>query len=250
MAGLLDGKIAAVTGGASGMGEASVDRFVAEGAFVFVVDRSGREVEVAARFGDRAQAFKADVSSVDDIKKLFALIDSRFGRLDVLLNNAGTGGSRGDIRPIMENSDENIENMLAVNLKSVLFAIKYAVPLMLKAGGGSIINTASTAALIAHPNMAAYAAAKGGIPALTRAISRELGPQNIRINTICPGPIETPLLSYYMEDEALRAHLVSATSLKRLGRPMEIANAALFLASAESSYITGATIPVDGGQAA
>jgi NAD(P)-dependent dehydrogenase (short-subunit alcohol dehydrogenase family) len=246
----LDNKIAVITGAASGIGEASVARFVAEGAFVFVVDRSGREAQVAARHGEHAEAVNADVTSVPHLQQLFKRVEDRFGRLDILFNNAGTGGARSDIRPLAENTDDNIENMIAVNVRAVLFAIKYATPLLIKSGCGAIINTASTAALIAHPNMAAYAAAKGGIPAMTRALARELGPQHIRVNTICPGPIETPLLTYYMKEQPLRDHLIEATAMKRLGRPDEIAAAAVFLASAEASYITGATLPVDGGQSA
>jgi NAD(P)-dependent dehydrogenase (short-subunit alcohol dehydrogenase family) len=247
MAGTLEGKVAVVTGGASGIGEASVVRFVHEGAFVFVVDRSGREAEVAARYPQRAEAVNVDVTSPARVRDLFKLVDDRFGRLSILFNNACTGGLREDLVPIMQNRDEHIESMLAINLKSVLFCIKYAVPLLQKAGGGSIINTASSAALMAQPNLVAYAAAKAGVVSLTRTIARELGTRNIRVNAICPGPIETPLLSYYLQDTALRGQLIAATALQRLGRPEEVANTALFLASDASSYVTGAWLAVDGG---
>jgi NAD(P)-dependent dehydrogenase (short-subunit alcohol dehydrogenase family) len=245
----LDGKIAVITGAGSGMGEASVERFVGEGAFVFVVDRSGKEVEVASRFPEKAEAFHADVTSIPDIKKLFDHVNKRFGRLDILFNNAGSGGTTNDLVPLHENSDEHIRNMIAINLDSVLFGVKYAVPLMLRSGGGSIISTASSAALFAAPTMAAYGAAKGGVTALTLTLARELGEYNIRVNAICPGPIQTPLLTYYLNAGAIdRQFMISGTALKRLGRAQEIANAALFLASGEASYITGAILPVDGGQ--
>jgi NAD(P)-dependent dehydrogenase (short-subunit alcohol dehydrogenase family) len=249
MSGALDGKIAVITGAASGMGEASVERFIREGAFVFVVDRSGKEVEVASRFPEKAEAFHADVTSIPDIKALFDHVNKRFGHLDILFNNAGSGGGTSDLVPLHKNTDEHIKNMVAINLDSVLFGVKYAVPLMLRAGGGSIISTSSSAALFAAPTMAAYGAAKGGINALTLTLARELGEYKIRVNAICPGPIETPLLTYYLNAGAIdRQFMINLTALKRLGRSQEIANAALFLASGEASYITGAILPVDGGQ--
>lgn len=246
----LQDKVAVITGGASGIGEASVIRFLDEGAYVFVVDRSGRETEIAQRLGERAVAFHADVTSPQDVQRLFKAVDERFGRLDVLFNNAGTGGRREDIRPLVENSDQHIEDMLAINVQSVLYAIKYALPLMIRSGGGSIINTSSTSGLIAQLNMAAYSAAKAGVVGLTRTVALEVATKGVRVNSICPGPINTPLLKYYMEDEALRGHLIDATAMKRLGEPDEIAKVVLFLASDASSYVTGVSIPVDGGQSA
>ncbi|MDT9600540.1 SDR family NAD(P)-dependent oxidoreductase [Sphingosinicella rhizophila] len=248
MSGTLQGKIAVITGGASGMGEATLERFVVEGAFVFVVDRSGKEAAAAARHGDQAEAIHADVSSLEGIQKIFARVDERFGRLDILFNNAGYGGTSKDMLFLHKNSDEHIRDMVAINLESVLFGIKYAVPLMLKEGG-SIINTSSSAALFAAPTMAAYGAAKGGVAALTPTIARELGAHNIRINTICPGPIETPQLLHYLDTGAIdRQFMIDGTALKRLGSAQEIANAVLFLASDQASFITGTVIPVDGGQ--
>jgi NAD(P)-dependent dehydrogenase (short-subunit alcohol dehydrogenase family) len=247
--GVLAGKIAVITGGGSGMGEASVERFVKEGAFVFVVDRSGREKDVASRYGDKAEGLRADVAVPADVNSIFERVAARFGRLDVLFNNAGYGGTSADLIPLHENSDDHIRSMVAINLESVLFGVKYAVPLMLKAGGGSIISTASSAALFAAPTMAAYGAAKGGVTAVTMTLARELGGHNIRVNAICPGPIETPLLTSYFHTGAIsREFMIDATALKRLGRPQEIANVACFLASEESSYVTGAVLPVDGGQ--
>jgi NAD(P)-dependent dehydrogenase (short-subunit alcohol dehydrogenase family) len=246
----LQDRVAVITGGASGMGEASVIRFLDEGAFVFVVDRSGHEAEIAQRLGERAIAFHADVTSAEELQRLFKAVDEKFGRLDVLFNNAGTGGRREDVRALSENTDQHIEDMLAINVKSVLFAIKYALPLMIKTGKGSIINTSSTSGLMAQLNMAAYSAAKAGVIGLTRTLALEVGAKGIRVNSICPGPINTPLLKYYMQDEALREHLVNVTAMKRLGEPDEIAKVALFLASDASSYVTGVSIPVDGGQSA
>jgi len=258
MTGLLEGKISVVTGGGAGIGEASVARFVNEGAFVFVVDRSGREIEVASRFGDRAAAFNVDVSSAAAVRKMFKAVDERFGRLDVLFNVAGTAGTDDDIGPIIDSTDDYLGCMVDVNLRSVLLTVKYAIPLMLKAGGGSIINTSSTAGLIASPNAAAYGSSKAGILAFTRAVAREVGAQNIRINSICPGAVETLQLTNFLESKsprvkvvgATRSQLVAAVALKRLGQADEIAKVALFLASDQSSYITAASIPVDGGYSA
>lgn len=248
MSGRLNGRVAVVTGGGSGMGKATVARFVDDGAYVIVADMSGAEVEVAAQFGDRAEAFHVDVTDAGRIEALFRHVAGLNRGLHVLANVAGFGGRQEEIRSLAENTIEHIDHMLSVNLRSVMLAIRCAVPLMKPSGKGSIINVASTAAITAHPNMVAYAAAKGGVVTLTPSLAKELGPLGIRVNAICPGPIETPMLAPYIQDPAARESFEAVTALKRLGRPEEIASAAAFLASDEASYITGATLVVDGGQ--
>jgi NAD(P)-dependent dehydrogenase (short-subunit alcohol dehydrogenase family) len=243
---LLQDKVTVITGGASGIGEACVERFIDEGAYVFIVDRSGRQDEVAARLGARAFALKADVSDAADIERIFAHVDDRFGRLDVLMNNAGTSGNAEERAPLHQNSVSHIDDMLAINLRSAILCIKYGTPLMLKQRGGSIINTASVAAFRSHPGKVPYAAAKAGLIGVTQSSAAELGPLGIRVNTICPGPIDTPLLNAHLSHAAVTA-IGDSTCLKRLGRPDEIASVAAFLASDSASYVTGVSILVDGG---
>lgn len=249
MSKILEGRIAVVTGGASGIGEASVNRFAEEGAYVVVVDRSGRENEVAANWPGQAEAYSCDLSSLDEIRGLFAHIDGKFGKLDILFNNAGYSGAVEDSVPLHENSDTHIARMLSVNLAAVLYGTKYAVPLLKMAGKGVILNTASTAALFATPTWGAYGAAKGGVTAVVPTLARELGGFGIRVNAICPGPTRTALLSRYIEaDASVEAGMAEMTALKRLADPREIAEVALFLVSDAASYVTGAIIVADGGQ--
>lgn len=246
--GQLAGKVAIVTGGGSGMGAATVRRFVAEGAHVVAADLNGSEKVIADELGDQVTPVRTDVSDVADLERLLATVDERFGRLDVLFNNAGTAGPP-DQRHIEIDrmSLAQMELMWAVNLRAVIAATKLAVPLMKKAGGGSVISTASIAAIDAHPEMSAYAASKAGVVGFTRSAAAELGVHGIRVNAILPGPIDTPLLVDHLPDEVLQG-LADSTALRRRGQPSEIASVALFLASEASSYITGIAVPVDGGK--
>jgi NAD(P)-dependent dehydrogenase (short-subunit alcohol dehydrogenase family) len=240
----LNGKIAVVTGGGSGIGKATVERFSSEGATVIVADCSGREAEVAERAPNRAVPFNLDVRSPEAVERLFVFVLEHFGGLHVLFNNAGTDG---EFAPIIENTDANFTRLLEINTRGVLLGIKHGGSLIARSGGGSIINTASSSALRAVPNMTAYAASKSALIGMTRSAAVELAPHKIRVNTICPGPIDTPLLRNLVGPEGL-TRMRSIVPLGRLGTPEEVAGVATFLASDDSSFVTGASIPVDGGQ--
>ena len=225
---------------------ATAERLVRDGANVVVLDISGREEEAAARLGAKAEGFHADVSSPADIQALMSFTERRFGRLDILVNNAGIDG---EFAPLLCNTDENFEKVLAANTKSALLCVKYGAPLMQKVGGGSIVNVSSTAALKAVVNLTTYAASKSALFGLTLTAAVELGPIGVRINTVCPGPIDTPMLREMM-DEAGMERMRNIVPLGRLGTPGELAGVIAFLASDEASFINGAIIPVDGGQSA
>jgi NAD(P)-dependent dehydrogenase (short-subunit alcohol dehydrogenase family) len=239
----LQGKVAVVTGAGSGMGEAIARRFSAEGAKVIAADISGREEEVASAAGEACIAAHVDVSRTDDVQRMLNLAVERFGRLDILCNNAGI---QGPLAPTADYAEDDWDRVMAVNLKGVFLGMKYAIPLMLKtAGRGSIINTSSMAAIVAFPTLPAYSASKGGVANLTRQTAAEYASQGIRVNAIAPGAIDTGM-TRNMPQEYLQA-AVEATLMGRIGTPDEIANLALFLASDEASFITGTETAVDGG---
>jgi NAD(P)-dependent dehydrogenase (short-subunit alcohol dehydrogenase family) len=224
------------------MGEAMVELFCAEGAKVVAADISGRQHEVAERSGASCIAIQVDVSKSQDVQAMIALAVERFGRLDILCNNAGINGT---LAPTAEHEDADFDHTIAVNLRGVFLGIKYAIPHMLKVRGGSIVNTSSMASITAFPLMPGYTASKGGVSALTRVAAAEYAAKNIRVNAIAPGAIATGMTSALPKEYLDGA--VKATLLGRIGTPREIANAALFLASDESSFITGVLLPVDGG---
>lgn len=242
MAGRLDGKVAIVTGAGSGMGAATAKLFAAEGAKVVVADISGKETEVAAAAGPNAIATHVDVSKTADVQAMIKLAVDSFGRLDIIYNNAGVNGM---LVSTHEYPEDEFDRIVAINLKGVFLGMKYAIPHMLKVGGGSIINTSSMAAIVAFPLMSAYCASKGGVSALTRLTAAEYAGQNIRCNAILPGAIDTGMTKGLPADYIAGA--VAATPAGRIGTPEEIAGLALFLASDESSFITGTCTPVDGG---
>jgi len=242
----LKNKVALITGAGSGIGRAAALLFAREGAAVAVVDiasKGGMEtVEMIKGIGGEAIFICADVSKALDVEKAVKNVAEKYGRLDILFNNAGVAQECS----IIEMSEDEWDRIINVNLKSVFSCSKYAIPYMIKQGGGVIINTASTLGLIAEPNCAAYCASKGGVIALTRALAAEYAPFNIRVNCICPGPTATPMLLKETQQQVD----VSYVPLKRLGKPEEIAHAALFLASEESTYVTGSVLIVDGGTTA
>jgi NAD(P)-dependent dehydrogenase (short-subunit alcohol dehydrogenase family) len=247
----LSGKVVVVTGGASGQGEASCRLFAAEGAKVVVADWNGAG---AARVADDigTAAFTVDVSQEDQVAAMIDFACQRFGKLDVLFNNAGVGYSssaRFKMASIVETPGDAWDAILGINLKGQAMGCKYAIPRMLEAGGGAIINNASIMAIAGVPGADAYTAAKGGVIALTRTLAVEWASRGIRVNCICPGTIETPMVGAITSD-AERARLGDSTPMKRVGQADEIARAALFLASSDSSYVTGVMLPVDGGWSA
>ena len=246
----LNGRAAVVTGGASGMGRATVLRFLSEGARVVIVDaneQTGAETVELARgqgHGDSVRFQRADVSSEDDVEAAIQRALADFGRVDVVFNNAGIGGAIG---PITETSVEDWDFTLAVLLRSVFLGIKHGARAMKEQGvSGSIINTASVAGLSGGAGPHAYSAAKAGVINLTRSAANELGADRIRVNAICPGGILTPLVHRGFPDAA-RGHLDTLQPWPRAGEGEDIAGAALFLASDDSEFITGEALVVDGG---
>ena len=244
----LGGKVAIITGAGMGMGRAAAILFAEEGAEVVVVDinaESGREtVKMIREAGGKAIFVKADVSNTDDVKNMVTTAVATYGKLNVLFNNAAIA----KIEPLIESSEENFDRIVAVNIKGVWLGMKYAIPEMIKSGGGSIINTASVAADMGERGLAAYTASKGGVLSMSRVAAIEHASQNIRVNVINPGVILTPMTrSQFEAHPELRKKIESITPQGRLGKPEEVAHLALFFASDESSHITGQKLAVDGG---
>jgi NAD(P)-dependent dehydrogenase (short-subunit alcohol dehydrogenase family) len=245
--GRLDGKVALITGAASGMGKVAAALFALEGARVVLADVGDDAGEATAReIGDGAVYVHADVSIAGDAERMVAASVELFGKLDVLYNNAGIFPA--DDAGVTDTPEETWDRVMSINLKGVFLGCKYGIPAMLSSGGGSIINVASFVALMgaATPQIA-YTASKGGVLSMTREIAVEFARRGISANALCPGPIETPLLQELMSDPARRQRRLVHIPVGRLGQAEEIANAALFLASDESSFVTGATFVVDGG---
>ena len=243
----LEGKVALITGGGSGMGKVASELFAAEGANVVLTDVNDEAGETtASSIGERAFYVHADVSQEADARSMVAAAIERFGRLDVLYNNAG-------IMPLDDGSvtdaDGSIwDTVLAVNVKGVMYGCKFGIPAMLEHGGGSIINVASFVAWLgAATSQTAYTASKGAVLAMTREIAVEYAREGIRCNALCPGPIETPLLLALLSDDAKKQRRFVHIPMGRLGHAEELAKAALFLASEDSSYMTGSSLIVDGG---
>jgi NAD(P)-dependent dehydrogenase (short-subunit alcohol dehydrogenase family) len=248
--GRLDGKVALITGGASGMGMVAARLFAAEGAKVVltdVADDAGKDVAEAIRAdGLEAAYVHADVASEDDAREMVATAVDTFGGLHVLYNNAGV--MLADDGSVHSTDGSIWDTTLAVNVKGVAYGCKYGIPAMIGSGGGSIVNVASFVAWMgAATSQTAYTASKGAVLAMTREIAVEYARKGIRCNALCPGPIDTPLLAELLSDPARRRRRFVHIPLGRLGRAEELAKAALFLASDDSSYMTGASLIVDGG---
>jgi NAD(P)-dependent dehydrogenase (short-subunit alcohol dehydrogenase family) len=246
----LENKVVLITGGGSGIGKASSLLFAREGAKVVVVDlkqgAAQATVDEIRGAGGDAHAFAADVSKAKDSEAMVRFAEETYGALHVAFNNAGV--FHPDDESVTTTSEEIWDMVIDVNLKGVFFGCKYEVPALLRAGGGSIINTASFVAVMgaAVPQIA-YTASKGGVLAMTREMAVEFARQKIRFNALCPGPVETPLLAELLADPARRNRRLVHIPPGRFARAEEMANAALFLASDESSYVNGSTFLVDGG---
>ncbi len=248
--GRLDGKVALITGAAGGMGKEAALLFASEGARVVVSDvaeDAGNAVREEIRSaGGEARFVRADVSRSDDAEAMVRAAVDEFGGLHVLYNNAGVflpddGGT-------VETTEEVWDRVMSINLKGVWLGCKHGIPAMLASGGGSIINVASFVAIMgAATAQIAYTASKGGVLSMTRETAVEYARQGIRVNAICPGPIETPLLSELLADPERRARRLVHIPMGRFGQAEEIARAALWLASDDSSLMTGAALVVDGG---
>jgi NAD(P)-dependent dehydrogenase (short-subunit alcohol dehydrogenase family) len=247
----LEGKVAIVTGAASGIGRATAIRFAQEGARVVIADVNVDEGEATARAirhaAGSARFIRTDVSRSTEVDNLFAAAAEDFGGVDVVFNNAGIAVFKG----VVDTTDEEWRRVLGVNLDGVFYGIRASVPYLRRRGGGSIIITSSVHGLATGPGIAAYAASKGAALALTRAAALDLAPFNIRVNCILPGAIDTPLhranLAAVGDPDEEARKVRAAEPVGRQGRPDEIASAALFLASDESSFATGAPFIIDGG---
>jgi NAD(P)-dependent dehydrogenase (short-subunit alcohol dehydrogenase family) len=247
----LKDKVAVITGAASGIGRASALLFAREGARVVVADvqeAEGRGTVDAIR-ADGGQAVFAccDVRKSDEVQQLFATTLATYGTLTTLFANAGVGGF---LTRLAEISEERWQRIIDINLTGIFLCLKYGIPRLIEAGGGSVILTASIGGLAAFPGSAAYSAAKGGVIAMGRTAAIEYADRGVRVNAICPGYIQTPLAGGRLSEAArvtLLAKMAEDTPLKRMGAPDDIARLALFLASDDSAYVTGLAIPVDGG---
>ncbi|HIK41829.1 glucose 1-dehydrogenase [Thermoleptolyngbya sp. M55_K2018_002] len=246
----LSNKVALITGAGSGIGRESAILFAKEGAQVAVCDvnlaTATETVSLIEAAGGEAIAIQADVSKAADARAMIEAAEAAYGKLNVLFNNAGifhaADGS------VLETEEDIWDLTIDINLKGVFLGCKYGIPALLRAGGGSIINTASFVALMgAATAQIAYTASKGGVLSMTREISVEFARQNIRANALCPGPVETPLLQELLADPARRQRRLVHIPPGRFAKAVEMAQAALFLASDESSFVNGATFTVDGG---
>lgn len=241
----LSGKVAVITGGASGMGAGTARVMVRAGAKVVLGDLNADLLaELCAELGaDNAVGQVCDVSDEADVTRLVDAAAERFGRLDILFNNAGIGG----LGSVVETSTDLWRKVLDVDLAAVFFGSRAAVPHMRAGGGGAIINNASVSGMFGDYGMASYCAAKGGVINLSRNMALDFARDGIRVNCICPGAIDTPLLSGMKAAPGLFDAFIRAVPMKRLGNPSEIGEVVAFLASDAASYVTGAVIPVDGG---
>jgi len=245
----LEGKIAIVTGGASGFGRGIAERFSREGARVIVADLNGAAAaEVVQALGNGAVAVEADVTRKSDVQQVIATADEVFGGLDILVNNAGYTHKN---QSLMTVSEDEFDRIYAVNVKSIYLTTLASVPVMEKRGGGVIINTASTAGVRPRPGLTWYNGSKGAVITLTKSMAAELAPRNIRVNAINPVIGETGMLEQFMgvpDTPENRAKFLATIPLGRMSTPEDIANAALFLAEPSSNFITGVAIEVDGGR--
>lgn len=243
----LDGKVAIVTGGAQGFGEGIARAYAAEGAHIAILDLKEKEAAaLAAELGGKAAAFACDVASLASVKAAVAAVVKRFGRLDIVVNNAGWTYPN---KPAIETTEEEFDRVYAVNVKSIYNFTVTATP-HLEAAAGSFINIGSTAGIRPRPGLVWYNSTKGAVHNATKVLAVELAPKKIRVNAIAPVAGETPLLASFMGTDTpeRRAQFLATIPLGRFSQPKDIANAAVFLASAEAEFITGVVLEVDGGR--
>ena len=249
MAGQLAGKVALVTGGASGIGRATALTFAREGAKLIIADMNedgGRQtVHMITENGGDATFVQVDVSNATEVEAMISKAVETYGRLDCAHNNAGVGTpSR---VPTADYTEEQWDYVLRINLKGVWLCMKYEIPQMLKQGGGAIVNTASVAGLVGFPTSSAYVASKHGVVGLTKTAALEYARHGIRVNCVCPGYIETPMTERSRNDPERMAHMIASEPIGRLGKPEEIAETVVWLCSDAASFVTGHTMTVDGG---
>ena len=253
--GRLEGKVAVVTGGAGGIGQAAAALFVAEGADVLLVDLDEQALQraVEAVGSNRASYFVADVTSKQDNQAMIAAAEERYGGVDVFLANAGI---EGDVKPLVEYDEDRFDQVIGVNVKGVFLGIQAAVPALAKRGGGSIVITSSVAGVKGSPGIGPYCASKHAVIGLMKSAAQEYAGQNIRVNTVNPSPVETRMMRSLEEGiapgdaERIKSRMAAAIPLNRYGEPDEIAKVMLFLASDDSSWITGSVQMADGGMTA
>ena len=245
--GRLDGKVAVITGAAGGMGREAALLFSAEGASVCVADVDREHGEQTAAEARDAFFFEVDVSDPDSVRAMYDATAERYGGIDVLYNNAGI--SPADDASILDTEADAWDRVQAVNTRGVYLCCRHGIPHLLERGGGSVINVASFVALVgAATSQISYTASKGAVLALTRELGVQFARRGVRVNALCPGPVETPLLlAIWGDDPAAAQRRLVHIPMGRLAHPREIVNAALFLASEESSYVNAATFVVDGG---
>ena len=244
----LDGKVAIVTGGASGFGAGITRKFIAEGAKVMIADLNGDgAAELASELGDAAVAHQVNVAKDDEVKGMIEACMAQFGTIDILVNNAGTTHMPG---PLEDVEEEIFDRVLAVNTKSVYLTAKYAIPIMKKNGSGAVLNVASTGAVSPRPRLTWYNATKGWMTTATKGMAVELAPSGIRVNAINPVAGETPLLKSFMGEDTpeVRAKFLSTIPIGRFSTPEDMGNAACYLCSDEASMVTGVCMEIDGGR--
>lgn len=246
----LAGKSAIITGAASGIGKASALTFAREGARVVVADVTSQGAQVVSEIraeGGEAVFFQGDLSKRAENEKLVDLCRETFGRVDILFCNAGLAV----VKPITETSDDEVDRIFQINVKSIIYASRYTIPIMLEQGGGTMLFTASKNGLIAEPLFSVYCATKGAVVMLAKGLALDYASRNIRVNALCPGIIDTPMfrgaIATAADPKVALAQAQVTQPIGRLGTVQECADTALWLVSDESSFVTGVALPVDGG---